>query len=743
MLRRLVDGTIELISRVIPSLWSRFSVIPVLHVERLYKDRAFESTLEFCRDYLAASGKRAVIVVIPPVSMSMRAELAAASFSLDAYEGRIAQLAEFADIGLHGHYLRDVPGVALVHNYWNERAIVATQMAAEIEWLESRGFMRRRIYSAGWWYCDRMVIDVLSSLRFEFDFSFSVSRFSRGAVSYCGERRSRNTTGWQGVERRKQPARLWAVSGVCGSGDSFGLPRQLLRAFPWRWLRRSYTTVTLYGHDWDVEPKAARTMIQRMLRVGIRLGSLDDCLDTATATSTLNRKPRVTLRSRLSAFASSQATMPRLVMAVVGSGGLRLAGMGLSFLVGIQLARGLGAEGYGVYGIAMATIALLMVPAEFGMPQLLIREVAAAESIGNWGRMRGIVQWAQRSAWILSMTIALGTVGWILLTDPGFHTALSRTLICGTLMVPAMTLGRQSGAALLGLHHIVKGQLPDAVVRPAVFSLLLLGAHLWVGSLSPMLAMLLGALSATAALLVVRAMFRRLWPAQARTARVESHGRQWWASAIPMALTEGMRGLQGNVATLAMGVLASVAATGVFRVASSISVVVALPVTLCALVGSPTISRLYARGEQRNLQRVVSWLAAGMTAGSILLTLPFVLAGEFLLGRLFGPEFIASNPPLLVLCAGGIIYSALGPAIITLNMTGHERRVTRAFVQSLAVLLVLALPLVHLYGALGAATASAVSLVVGNFVMWRDVRKFVRLDSSVLSLFRRMSNVDG
>ena len=62
-----------------------------------------------------------------------------------------------------------------------------------------------------------------------------------------------------------------------------------------------------------------------------------------------------------------------------------------------------------------------------------------------------------------------------------------------------------------------------------------------------------------------------------------------------------------------------------------------------------------------------------------------------------------------------------------------KQNVTRAFVASLIVLLVLALPLVHLYGAVGAASASAAAMVIGNGLMWRDVRHHLAIDTSLLA----------
>src|SRR5690606_4848102 len=95
-----------------------------------------------------------------------------------------------------------------------------------------------------------------------------------------------------------------------------------------------------------------------------------------------------------------------LMRSVAGSSGLRLVGMGFSFLVGIQLARGLGPEGYGIYGLAMSIIAMLTIPTEFGVPQLLTREVAAAQAVGDVGSIRAVIRRGRRMVLATSVVVA-------------------------------------------------------------------------------------------------------------------------------------------------------------------------------------------------------------------------------------------------------------------------------------------------------------------------------------------------
>lgn len=437
-------------------------------------------------------------------------------------------------------------------------------------------------------------------------------------------------------------------------------------------------------------------------------------------------------------YLSGQALGPMLVRAVVGSAGVRLVSMALSLLVGLQLARGLGLEGYGIYGLAMSIIAVLALPAEFGMPQLLVREVAAAHVSANYARIRGVVSWASRAAWSVSAAILAAISVWLLLFDRGLDAALTLPLLVGAVSIPAVVLVRQRGAILQGLHHVVGGQLPDGVVRPAVFSLLLLVAYFAGWPLNPTTAMLMGFLSVGCALIVTNVMLRSAMPNEVLDVHPESDAGTWWASALPMAMTEGMRGLQGNIAILILGLLASTADVGVFRVASSVSIMVGLPIAIFIIVGSPTISKLYTQGDTARLDRLLGWLAGGMTLGSVLLMLPIAISGEWLLGAAFGAEYSVANVPLLVLCFGGVVYSAIGPNFIVLNMTGHERRVTRALGYSVAALFVLAPPLALYYGSVGAAVSTSFAFVFSNVLMWKDTRDLTGMDASVLNLIRKL-----
>jgi len=334
--------------------------------------------------------------------------------------------------------------------------------------------------------------------------------------------------------------------------------------------------------------------------------------------------------------------------------------MSCSFLVGVQLARSLGADGYGTYGLAMSIVAILTIPAEIGLPQLLTREIAVAREANNWGQIQAVIRWGRRTVCLMALAVAASVVLWLHVSGRGLGSPLGLTLLAGIVMVPLVALNNLQGASLRGLQYLVQGQLPDALLRPVIFALLLLVVPWWLDRADPALAMGLGALSAALACLATTWMLRRALKDGAGIRPTVVDARGWWGSAIPMALTEGMRVLQGHLLVLLMGVISTSALVGVFRVATSVALLITVSITILNIVSSPLVAQMHARGDRTELQKLMRWVALGMVACTTLVSAPFFVGGEYLLATLFGAEFAEAAVPLSILCGGWIISGAFG-----------------------------------------------------------------------------------
>jgi O-antigen/teichoic acid export membrane protein len=246
----------------------------------------------------------------------------------------------------------------------------------------------------------------------------------------------------------------------------------------------------------------------------------------------------------------------------------------------------------------------------------------------------------------------------------------------------------------------------------------------------------LGAASALASLILAAWVLQKEIPLSAREAQPELKSRKWLSSAVPMALTNGMHILLGNTSLLLLGVFSTAAAVGIFRVATSLALLIGLPISLFNMISGPILSRIHAQQNLEAMQYVLAWLAAGMSIGTAVITLPVLVYGGELVDFAFGSEFLAANYPLQILCVGMLLCSALGSNVIVLNMCGHEKRVTRAFGIALAFLAVAGIPLIHFYGLAGAAIANAGSMLLWNVMLFLDAKRLLDMDTSLMAPLR-------
>jgi O-antigen/teichoic acid export membrane protein len=401
------------------------------------------------------------------------------------------------------------------------------------------------------------------------------------------------------------------------------------------------------------------------------------------------------------------------------------------FAVGVQLARGLGVSGYGYYGIALSVITLCGIPGEMGLPRLVTREVAAAMVRKDYAHLFGVLRWADRLAIAISALVAIGLVITALVIQEFRPSPLCLALAFGAPVVPLLALSRVRGGALQGLHHIVRGQVPANFLRPVVQSLILLLAYAVGLALNPANAMVINAMASSVAYVIAAYWLAQRLPV-AVPAEIVHAGREWLASSIPMALTDGMRVLQSELSILLLGLLTAPAQVGLFRVAAATAFAAATPIAVINHVAFPVIARLHEENNRPRLQRTVTGLAQMQFGAVLLLSAPLIVAPEFLLTLIFGPEFAPAGGALRILALAQVVNAAFGPNIALLNMTRNERRVTRAMAIGLALNIVAVAALASVWGPTGPAIALFASLLLWNVLTWVDGRRILGIDSSLV-----------
>ena len=399
-----------------------------------------------------------------------------------------------------------------------------------------------------------------------------------------------------------------------------------------------------------------------------------------------------------------------LLQLLAGSAGLRIVGMGFSFLVGIQLARGLGAAGYGVYGVAMAVLAILMIPTELGLPQLVTREVSAAVAADGGGATHAIVRWGTRAVFFSSLAIAATTLFTLAVGFSEMDAELESTLLIGLLWIPLVAIGNIYGAALRGIHRVVAGQLGEFLLRPILVSLMLFVLLFAAGrTISAPFAMSVNVLATAAAAVISILLLRRAGRVGEKNHLPEGLR---LGHALPMAMSEGMRVLGTQVGMLVLGVMASKEDAGLYRVAWAIYAVTTMPSALVNVACAPTIARLHTQGKVVELARLNVFVSVLLSVASAVFFGLNMTWGSITVAQLFGQEYQQASAVLAVFLAGELVASLFGHPTVVLNMMRQQKAVMWWSVIALLLNLVVTIFMTRAIGHMGAAFGAATGLVV-------------------------------
>jgi O-antigen/teichoic acid export membrane protein len=414
------------------------------------------------------------------------------------------------------------------------------------------------------------------------------------------------------------------------------------------------------------------------------------------------------------------------------SAAILIVNLGAAYLLSAFLARALGAAGFGLYSFVISVVTILTIPAQFGLPTLVAKEMAAGLANSNFSMVEGLVRRSRQFVSVTSLLmIVIGTaVIWI--SSRGGASRIDATYLFAIPLVAIISWAGITAASLRGLGRVVESQWPEQVLRPVMLFALAAIVFWWSEAhLTPAMAAGLTVVSALAALSINLYQWRRSMPAALRGVQPAFDDARWIKSVIPMGLTVGILVLNAQVGIVLVGILSSTTDVAIFRVSSQTAQLCALGYTAVIMNVAPRIAAASARGETGNMRNVILQGAVFATAFSIPPALIMVLFGGPLLSLLFSAPYSAGWLSLAVLAVGQVLNAAFGCASVTLNMTGHERDCSKAFFLGLVAQVALCFLLIPAFGVTGAAVASVAGVLVSNVILWRMAKIRTGIDAGV------------
>lgn len=430
----------------------------------------------------------------------------------------------------------------------------------------------------------------------------------------------------------------------------------------------------------------------------------------------------------------------QLLRGGIGVLSIKVISTGLGLISSIILTRALGVEQFGIYTYIFALIALLTVPAQFGMTTLVIRETAKTEASKNWGLMKGLWAWTNLTSLALSAVIITLCIIYINFA-PVSATLDKNSYLLALISIPFIALSNLRGAALQGLRKIVKGQLPENIIRP-LFMIAMVGLAWYYSDtgLQAFDAVLYSVIATVIAFVIGAGLLLKEKPKEVnRLQTMEYKTPEWFKSIIPLSLLEGVLIINSQTDLLMLGMFANETEVGLYRVAFQGAALTTLGLTAVASMAMPYMARYHSQNRIDKL----AYLSVMSARASMLLALPalllFAFFGKAILLLFFGESFADSYIVLLILTISQFLNAFFGTSGRILNMAGLEKLSLKTMVLATVVNLILNAILIPNYGAAGAALATAISIVLRNFILWAVVYKIFGIDSTALGLLHKKS----
>jgi O-antigen/teichoic acid export membrane protein len=397
------------------------------------------------------------------------------------------------------------------------------------------------------------------------------------------------------------------------------------------------------------------------------------------------------------------------------------------YLFKVYLARVLGAEALGIYALGMTLVGFLGVFNALGLPQAAVRFVATYAATGKNELLGAFII---RGSLLLLISNLIASAA-LLLIGPWisihfYHTpALKSYLWLFALIMLLGALNSFLGQVLAGYKDVARRTvitnfIGSPLMMVLTLALIALGLGLW-GYIFAQVA------SAVIVLILLVAMVRRLTPKKAHTFSpglpFEKQVISFCAAVFGM---EFLTFLMSQTDKVLIGFYLGAREVGIYAVAAGLVTFVPIVLQSVNQIFSPTIADLHARGEHELLGRIFQTLTKWILGLTLPLAAVIMIFAPALM-RIFGHDFEAGWPILVIGAVGQLINCAVGSVGFLLLMSGHQKRLIRIQALMAIAMMLLNLLLIPKWGIVGAALAAAITNGIANVCYLSEVRRSLRL----------------
>lgn len=418
---------------------------------------------------------------------------------------------------------------------------------------------------------------------------------------------------------------------------------------------------------------------------------------------------------------------------------LRVLNMFLGFISSIVVARLLGVEEFGIYTYVLSWMVLTSVVAKMGLPELAVREVARASD--NEPLITQFLRLSCTVIVLISLAI-LSLYGiFVLYIQEGILSYMLSCILVGTLIIPFFSMSSLLSGALRALHKIFQSQFPDFIIRPIIFLFCMVLAGQYMGDgLDAKMSLLLYLLVSVIVFFVYLYPLKRYIALTLNIYEFEGRNKNWMKGGVKFLLMGGALVIISQTDRIMLGLLGDIGDVGVYSVAFLIASFAGFPIVALSMSLAPIVVDLTETGDYLRLESIVLKSTKLAFWGAVIIAVVLASASKTILS-LYGDGFAHAEVVLLMHLVGQLLFVAMGPAAIIMNMIGMEMEVTYVVAISAVVNVLLNYTLIPMYGMEGAAMATILSVALWSgslMIILYTKKKFVCSPSLSLLLSRRV-----
>ena len=420
--------------------------------------------------------------------------------------------------------------------------------------------------------------------------------------------------------------------------------------------------------------------------------------------------------------------------------GINLAGMiggkGLLFFYTIFLARVLGVGDLGLYFLGITIVGFLAVLSNLGLNIGVTRFVAIYHGRNDPHRMKGTVLISAAITLLpsLLMVCLIFLLGDIIATSIFHKPELGKVIKLLSLSIPFDSLMWIFLAATRGLKLMQYTAYTENLcwvgLRFLFAVLFMLGFEMGLGG-----AVLAYIVSSFFSAGLAFHYANKLIPLTDRKVVPVFEARNLLKFSIPMVFSAFLHNLNRQIDILMLGLFVTAAEVGIYGVAVRLIVLAQVFFGIFQPVFEPFVSDLHAKKEMVKLANFLKSITKWSVTMSFPVFLSLLCFPVFFL-HLFGKEFVQGASCLVILVIAHILSSLSGLTNTVIYMSGKSDITFRNNLTVLIINAILNYLLIPLYGIIGAALATGISLVLIVFLRILEAYYLMKIHPFKIDLWK-------